>query len=92
MIPDVAEYQPYLYGSDWTGDGIPDLVTPIGNTIAIFAGLETLKKKSVIEREPSRTFKIGPSGTSPMPLERHEKWLVAYESDSSSLAVIDPRP
>ena len=81
------------YGADWTGDGIPDLVAVRGNTIAIFAGAETLKKKSVIARQPTHTLTIGSPETTLSRLRQHGPFFVARGSGSEgSLVVIDPQP
>ncbi len=58
----VAPEADWVYGEDLDGDRVADLVAATGDSLLIFRGLGTSKKKGVIEKTPYRSFEIGDLG------------------------------
>ena len=92
VIPELGEYSARIYGRDWTGDSRPDLMVARGGAIQVFAGDTHPKKKSVMAREPTYSFRLGGDGGYVARLEAHDPWIVGYASrdEKSALLVLDP--
>jgi len=100
VLPGIREGSPHLYGDDWTGDGVPDLVVididggadsddGIGH-IRLFPGRSPPRKKAVIESQPAWRSPLPATESRLRHLERIGSRLVAWSSgEVSELLVFD---
>lgn len=104
VLPGIEEGTPRLYGDDWNGDGVPDLVVvDDGDSdsdsggegdgrgeIRLFPGRSPPRKKSVIESQPAWRLPLPATASRLRHLERIGGRLVAWSSgEASQLLVLD---